>query len=275
MLVFAFDRDWTVDVNPHPDHEAVPLEWVRHLAHETPHAVYAIGDQALAEEAAIPGVVDVVGRHPDDWERWLGGKQPDGRYERFPLRGERLSLIADLHPDADGYVVVDDLDLSGVDGWAHYHAWEFVLAVERGEIDPDLPWVREPVADGGLAPSAEIVPVDSSMLSSFLDDDEDAPGFELGYTAEGTERTRLLQDVSLVDSTLARPAAAPAIQWTPISQTPAISPLVREVLEADRTRSSASAARCPRPFEIRAAAHRDLHSLSAVPDRLPGGNPVP
>ena len=35
MYVFAFDRDWTVDVNSHPHKEAVPLEWVRHLAHET------------------------------------------------------------------------------------------------------------------------------------------------------------------------------------------------------------------------------------------------
>jgi len=83
MLVFAFDRDWTIDVNPHPRHDAVPLEWVRHLAHETPHAVYAIGNQTLAEEAAIPGVVDIVGRHPDDWDEWLGEKQPDGRYEQF------------------------------------------------------------------------------------------------------------------------------------------------------------------------------------------------
>ena len=61
MLVFAFDRDWTVDVNPNPNKEAVPLEWVRHLAHETEHAVYAIGNQLLADEAAIPGVVDIVG----------------------------------------------------------------------------------------------------------------------------------------------------------------------------------------------------------------------
>lgn len=30
MIVLAFDRDWTVDVNPHPNREAVPLEWVRH-----------------------------------------------------------------------------------------------------------------------------------------------------------------------------------------------------------------------------------------------------
>ncbi|MFB6252707.1 MAG: HEAT repeat domain-containing protein, partial [Halobellus sp.] len=214
MLVFAFDRDWTVDVNPHPRHDAVPLEWVRHLAHETPHAVYAIGNQTLAEEAAIPGVVDIVGRHPDDWDEWLGEKQPDGRYEQFPLRRERLSLAADLHPDADGYVVVDDLDLSDVDGWEHYHAWEFVPAVERGDIHPDLPWVRDLMTDGGLPTSAGIMPANASMLSSFLDDHADASGFELTYIDDGAERTQLCHDVSLHAVTLERPSAAPALQCT-------------------------------------------------------------
>ena len=138
MSVFAFDRDWTVDVNPHPHHEAVPLEWVHSLAHETTHAVYAIGNQQLVDEAAIPGVVDIVGRHPDDWDRWLGARTPDGRFEQFPERRERLSLIADLHPDATEFVVVDDLDLGDVDGWTHYHAWEFVPAVERGDLHVNI-----------------------------------------------------------------------------------------------------------------------------------------
>lgn len=30
MIVLAFDRDWTVDVNPHPNREAVPLDYVKH-----------------------------------------------------------------------------------------------------------------------------------------------------------------------------------------------------------------------------------------------------
>lgn len=51
MTVFAFDRDWTVDVNPRPNRQAVPLDWVRTLAHETVHPVYAIGNQDLADEA--------------------------------------------------------------------------------------------------------------------------------------------------------------------------------------------------------------------------------
>jgi HEAT repeat protein len=216
MLVFAFDRDWTVDVNPHPRREAVPLDWVRHLAHETSHAVYAIGNQRLAEEADIPGVVDIVGRHPDDWEHWLGGKQPDGRYERFPSRRERLALIADLHPDADSYIVVDDLDLGDVDGWEHYHAWDFVPAVRRGAVDPGLPWVTDPVTDGGMPTRAGIVPAGVSMLSSFLDEYPSAPGYELTYDAGGETRTRLLWEVSLDEMSCRRPSARSTIQCFPV-----------------------------------------------------------
>jgi HEAT repeat protein len=217
MYVFAFDRDWTVDVNPHPTHDAVPLEWVRELAHATEHAVYAIGNQALAEEAAIPGVVDIVGQHADDWDDWLGDKRPDGRYESFPQRRERLALIEDLHPNANEYVVVDDLDLSDVDSWTHYHAWEFVPAVEHGDVHPDLPWVKDILTDGGRPTSAGIKPASASQLSSFLDDHRDSPGFELTYTDEGDEQTQLVYDVSLHAVTLERPSAAPAIQCTPIA----------------------------------------------------------
>jgi hypothetical protein len=215
-LVFAFDRDWTVDVNPHPRHEAVPLEWVRHLAHETNHAVYAIGNQTLAEEAAIPGVVDIVGRHPDEWDEWLGGKQSDGYYQRFPTRRERLSLIADLHPTADGYVVIDDLDLSDVTGWEHYHAWEFVPAVKQGDIDPGLPWARDIVTDGGCPTSAGIIPVDASHLTNFLDQHGETPGFELRFAADSTESTELLWNVSLLTATREDPSATPVVQCTPL-----------------------------------------------------------
>jgi hypothetical protein len=169
MLVFAFDRDWTVDVNPHPHRAAVPLEWVRHLAHETDHAVYAIGNQLLANEAAVPGVVDIVGMHPDAWGEWLGEKQPDGHYERFPTRRERLALIEDLHPEAEGYIVVDDLDLSDVAGWNHYHAWDFVPAVRQGEIDSSLPWTGEVATDGGAI--AGIVPPSTEALETFLEEE--------------------------------------------------------------------------------------------------------
>jgi len=217
MLVFAFDRDWTVDVNPHPRHDAVPLEWVRHLAHETPHAVYAIGNQTLAEEAAIPGVVDVVGRHSDDWDEWLGEKQPDGRYEQFPLRRERLSLIADLHPDADGYVVVDDLDLSDVDGWEHYHAWEFVPAVEQREINIEVPDTSDPVTDGGYPTKGGIIPGEISDLSSFLSEFPNPPAYELIYTEDDETETALLWNVSVDAVRLECPEDRPALQCTPLA----------------------------------------------------------
>jgi len=217
MLVFAFDRDWTVDVNPHPRHGAIPLEWVRHLAHETPHAVYAIGNQTLAEEAAIPGVVNIVGRHPDDWDEWLGKKQPNGRYEQFPLRRERLSLIANLHPDADSYVVVDDLDLSDVDGWEHYHAWEFVSAVEQAEISIEVPDASDPVADGGYPTKGGIIPREISDLSSFLSEFQSSPAYELIYTEEDETETALLWKASVDAVRLERPEDRPALQCTPLA----------------------------------------------------------
>ena len=255
MLVFAFDRDWTVDVNPHPRHDAVPLGWVRHLAHDTPHAVYAIGNQTLAEEAAIPGVVDIVGRHPDDWDEWLGEKQPDGRYEQFPLRRERLSLIADLHPDADGYVVVDDLDLSDVDVWEHYHVWEFVPAVERGEIHPDLPWVRGSGTDDGCITAVDIDPKNPSRLSKFIEDHAEMPGFELTYTKDGDQETQILQDVSIVRRTVTL-AIHPVIRCTPAVSDPStftvetgsieslctIEPLQKGAIPSPATQSDEAAA---------------------------------
>ena len=137
-MVFAFDRDWTVDVNPHPSQNAVPLEWVRHLTHETDHEVWAIGNQDLVEEAEIPGIVDLAKRYYDDGVDRLGEQDATGRYEFWPLRRERLRILAEMFPDAAEYVVVDDIDLSDVDGWNHYYAWEFIPAVRQGElaIDP-------------------------------------------------------------------------------------------------------------------------------------------
>jgi hypothetical protein len=51
MHVLAFDRDWTVDVNPHPHREAVALEWVLYWAHDSDHEVWAIGNQDLVDDA--------------------------------------------------------------------------------------------------------------------------------------------------------------------------------------------------------------------------------
>jgi HEAT repeat protein len=270
-LVFAFDRDWTVDVNPHPRHEAVPLEWVCHLAHETEHAVYAIGNQNLTEEAAVPGVVDIVGMHPDDWDEWLGGKRPSGRYEQFPKRRERLSLIEDLHPEADGYVVVDDLDLSDVSGWDHYHAWEFVPAVRRGEVDPSLPWV-ETVADGGQPTSAGIVPTDAGHLREWLADLAPDTRFRLRYRADGESRTETVVGLRQTDISRRRPSLKPTfsavsldrrerleVRFEHIEQVDALASTGRLTLQDGETPAAAAA-------ELRTLA--DLSAWSVSPSAV-------
>ncbi|RZV12562.1 HEAT repeat protein [Natrinema hispanicum] len=130
MIVLAFDRDWTVDVNPHPNREAVSLDWVRHWAHKTNHEVWAIGNQDLVYEAGIPGTVEAIRRYHGDLDV-LGDQDDAGRYEWWPSRERRLELLAELFPSATRYIVVDDLDLGHIDGWDHYTAWEFCKALEK------------------------------------------------------------------------------------------------------------------------------------------------
>jgi hypothetical protein len=143
MIVFAFDRDWTVDVNPHPQNEAVPLAWVRYLAHETDHEVWAIGNQDLKDEAEIPGIEALCERYYDEGIDRLGEKNDWRRYEYWPERPDRLQMLAEEFPDASEYIVVDDINLSDVGGWSHYYAWDFVPAVECGDIAIDLPTREE------------------------------------------------------------------------------------------------------------------------------------
>jgi hypothetical protein len=133
MFVLAFDRDWTVDLNPNPNHDAVPLEWVEYWAHASDHEVWAIGNQDLVDEAEIPGIVEIVRRTHGDIEK-LGEQDQNGYYEWWPTRQHRLELLAELFPDATGYIVVDDLDLSHVDGWDHYTSWDFRELIEDGSL---------------------------------------------------------------------------------------------------------------------------------------------
>lgn len=137
MYVLALDRDWTIDINSHPEREAVPLDWVHYWAHETDHEVWAIGNQDLVYGAGIPGVVEAVQRHHGDLEV-LGERDDDGYYESWPSRERRLELLAELFPDAHTHFVIDDLDLSHVEGWEHYHAWEFVEEVQNGPSSLNL-----------------------------------------------------------------------------------------------------------------------------------------
>ena len=136
--VFAFDRDETVDVNPPPEKEAVPLSWVRVLAHETDHEVWAIGNQQLKDEADIDGIREAVMESENEWHRAFEEAETDLEVDGWPRRGRRVTMLSDLFPDADAYVVVDDKDLSHVEGWTHYYPWEFVDAVRNGRLPVDV-----------------------------------------------------------------------------------------------------------------------------------------
>lgn len=160
MYVLALDRDWTIDSNPHPNRAAVPLDWVQFWAHETDHEVWAIGNQDLVYEAGIPGVVEAVKRQHGNLEI-LGEQGEDGYYESWPSREHRLELLAELFPDAHTHFVIDDLDLSHVDGWEHYHAWEFVEEVQDGPLSltllPPSNESGESSEENGLSEHAESI----------------------------------------------------------------------------------------------------------------------
>lgn len=182
MYVLAFDRDWTVDVNPHPNREAVPLAWVRHWAHDTEHEVWAIGNQDLVEEADIPGTVESIRQRDGDIDA-LGTKDEYGYYEWWPEREHRLHILAELFPDADGYIVVDDLDLKHVDGWHHYYAWDFVDAVRNERLTVSPP-SGDPTPDGGFTSEEEMQDI---LVDGYV--------FELTYREEGELKTFLVTHV--------------------------------------------------------------------------------
>lgn len=148
--VVCFDRDHTVSVNPHPERNAVPLSWVKYLAHEVANIdVWATGNQTLREEASIPGISEAI-------TCWRYLTLPDDPVEyhahvpieaRLPGRREGLHLIQAVYDrlatTTDTYrrIVVDDVDLSDLEsgGWKHYFPWDFVTAVNAGTAEIDLP----------------------------------------------------------------------------------------------------------------------------------------
>lgn len=146
-IVYCFDRDYTIDVNPHPDRRAVPLEWVRRLR-DTGHPVWAHGNQALVDEAGIPGIREALARRREQADESDGHASPEDPKPVLIRRRERLRLIRDLHPDADRTAAVDDVDVSDVSGIEHHLPWDFVAAVEDDAID-------------GLSPPDELLEPDA------------------------------------------------------------------------------------------------------------------
>lgn len=152
--VVCFDRDETVSVNPAPDREAVPLSWVKELAHGRDDVdVWATGNQHLRAEAAIYGIDEARDLWESYNERSVKPEYESRGYHSYkPARMEGLRLIEDVY---DAYaesmptmVVVDDVDLRGLEGFFHYFPWDFVEAVQADdavvEIDTDTAFCDEP-----------------------------------------------------------------------------------------------------------------------------------
>lgn len=148
--VVCFDRDHTVSVNPHPDKDAVPLSWVKYLAHEVPTVdVWASGNQTLREEAAIPGISEAI----TCWRHLTLPADPMEYHAQVPIaarlpgRREGLELIQAVYEqlttggNSFRRIVVDDIDLTDLetDGWTHYFPWDFVAAVTTGAACIDIP----------------------------------------------------------------------------------------------------------------------------------------
>lgn len=136
MTVFMFDRDRTVDVNPPRDKDAVPLSWVKHLAHETNNKVFATGNQHLRKEALIPGMEEAK----MIWEDMRGYpvEYDDAGYaDGFkPSRRNGLRMVKEIHPDENEFIVVDDIDLRDMaeEGIIHYYPWDFYKEVQNGQF---------------------------------------------------------------------------------------------------------------------------------------------
>lgn len=160
-IVFSFDRDGTIDVNPlHDDQCAIPLEWVQYLSHCTEHEVWAHGNQSLKEEAGIPGTAELFERYKvefgdpieqvnardhKDLETQLSitgvNSTPDPdivtaaanwyKRQKGPSKQQYLRLVQTLIPDADKYVCVDNQYLGYVPEWEFHYSHEFVDAYEE------------------------------------------------------------------------------------------------------------------------------------------------
>lgn len=134
--VLCFDRDGTVDLNPNPNLEPVPLSWVQYYAHETKLHVWATGNQQLQIEAGIPTPYEA--REMLMKKGYKVGNVPGGGDK---YRNDRLSIIDTLYNSIDedpSFIVIDDARLDVFcernTGWSWYKSDEFVEKIDNIDI---------------------------------------------------------------------------------------------------------------------------------------------
>lgn len=117
MIVVAMDRDQTVETNAGP----VPIEWIRKLDERDEVEIFAVGNQALVEEADIKGRETLYDMTDKLDEITLGARES---------KTEAYSTLVELFPDAEQYIAVDDADaereIAEEAGFVHYYPEEFV-----------------------------------------------------------------------------------------------------------------------------------------------------
>jgi len=75
----------------------------------------------------------------NEWYEKIGDRADEEWFDEWPAREERLRMLEKLFLQATEYIVIDDADLSHVEGWTHYFAWDFVKAVESDTIETEFP----------------------------------------------------------------------------------------------------------------------------------------
>lgn len=150
--VLCFDRDLTVSVNFTTENqgfmpdgaEPVPLKWVKSWAHDYDEIdVWATGNQHLRKEAAIAGFEELHVLWNEHVAPGIVAEyDPTGANPYKPTRRRGLEMIKEFYDhvddvDPETFIVVDDVDVSDVDGFTHYYPWDFVSAAVL--TDTDLP----------------------------------------------------------------------------------------------------------------------------------------
>lgn len=85
-------------------------------------------------------------------------------------------------------------------------------SVTRGEATEGT----HALTDGGRVMREGIAPRDVEHLTSFLDENQGVAGFAVRFSKHGTDRSVVLQDAAIVERTVERPSAAPALRCTPV-----------------------------------------------------------
>ena len=126
MIVFAFDRDLTVDSSPDPG--PIPLAWVRFLAHETACEVWAIGNQALKAEADIPGLDELRERLGIEHKAPVFKERNNALSKRdrnIAGKHKRLRYVEQAFPGAT-LICIDDYPI-GIEPWIYSTPEAFVM----------------------------------------------------------------------------------------------------------------------------------------------------